>query len=79
MLGRSPDPSEIDEERQRDKGFGGRKRKNIAIDINPEKKSSEVVLVDEDMNPLRSASTSYRADTRTGFEEAGECHGQLVN
>ena len=79
MLRRSPDPSEVDEELQRDKGFGGRKRKNIAIDIKPEKKSSKVVLVDEDMNPLRSASTSYQVDTGTSSKEARECHGEPVN
>lgn len=79
MLGRSPDPSELEEEMHRDKGNGGRKRKTNVLGFREKNNSEEVVLVDEGMDCRRSGSKSRRRNCDAGYYETVECHDGLVN
>ena len=72
-LGRSPHPDEVEEEMQRDKGFGGQKRKISTIVAKLENKSRKVLLSNEASHSQESDSNinEYSTDggTRLPYEE----------
>ena len=78
LFGRSPDPSEIEEEMHRDKRYGGHKSRTNLLGHTEDDKSAEVVVVKEEMECRRSGSKSRQRNSDAGYEETVECHDGLV-
>lgn len=66
VFGRSP--NEVEEELQRDKGYGGQKRKKCIVLSEREKNSTKVLFSDEDM---RSGSPGRDSDGRSSDTSSG--------
>ena len=59
LLGRLPDPSEVEEEMHRDKGYGGQKRKRRICSFKAEETGKDACLSEEDMPSPRSTGISH--------------------
>ena len=59
LLGRSPDPSEVEDEMQRDKGYGGQRKKKRNCSIKEEFQTSKQLCHKDEDRSIRGSRRSY--------------------
>ena len=79
FLGRSPDPSEVEEEMQRDKGYGGHNRKSNVQSMKEKKSPAEVVTVDEDIHSRGNTRKVQTLESDEYYAEPVHRHARPVN
>ena len=77
MLKRSPDPEEVEDEMQRDKGFGGRKRIKLPVYPLKEEKEVPIALMEDAM--MRSPLNDEVHEELTKEAYSGEVHVRKVS
>lgn len=76
LLGRSPDPSEVEDEMQRDKGYGGQRKKKRNWPIKKEFQTSKQLCHEDEDRPIRRSRRSYHQVNSDSSYDGG--HKQQV-